>query len=236
MTEMTSNPMPSAIEVGGSELDRRTLDLSRCDDEDGRYVRSVPDILLMTADTTAEIQSLATGVIVLQLITSIMVTVSEVQGDYQGYASFVNIVTFITSSAAIATSTNSSFTELWTNNACIELLKKEKKDDATIKQKDSLITLYYIGQCALMIATVVSIAQQSTPVGIITNCTGLLLIQNLDQGIFACWKVEARASHEFKVKLKEVMKNPKFSSKKTFLAGFFTLYIATVVLAAMYTR
>lgn len=266
-TEMTSNPM-SNMESGGtepepeSESDRHTMVLARCDDdEDGRFVRSIPDILLMTKETTSEIFFLAVCVSFLQIITSTMVTVSTLRSKYVGQDSFENIVTYVTSSVAIAASTNQSFTELWANNACIELIKKEdqqKKEDKkskkyttenlteeqkaleageamTIKLKDQLITLYYVGQVVLMIATVVSVGQQPTPEDIITNCTGLLLIQNLDQVIFACWKVEAKGSHKFKVKLHQVKQDPRFTSKMTFLSGSILLFAATVFLSVYYS-
>jgi hypothetical protein len=191
----------------------------RFEDDDAEtkkcYVRSLADYLMML-DETGEIWKVAYSVTILQMFTSVMVVTSVLSQKVEVHVSFPNIITFIAASLSIASSIHTSTMEMSRNNACIQLIIKERPDDDFIKKKDFLATIYYVGQFVFMLATIVSVAQQSNPVGIVTNCTGLLLIQDLDRAVFSCLQLEAKASHEMKQKLLIVIKDPKFSSRAIF--------------------
>ena len=230
------NPMVSQSSVDLEPNADRDTTISRFDSDDSvRYVRSVPDTILMSKSVSSTVWIVAYGLTFLQLVVSILITTSECSTKVVGHPSYENIVTYIAASLAVATSINNSTLELWINNECLERLKKSSGTDELMQSKDFLITLYVVGQFALIVATIVSISQQGDPVGIITNCTGLLLVQNLDQGVFSCMKFEAKGSHEFKQQLREVSQDPKFSSsRKYFISCFIFLYIVILSVSIYY--
>lgn len=71
---------------------------------------------------------------------------------------------------------NAICVEFYVNNRCLKILEKENKSVKSLAMKDTLITLYFMTQFGLAIATVTSIAQQETPVDVVTNCSGSCLV------------------------------------------------------------
>lgn len=222
----TENPISLA-----AEADRETTVNRFEDDESKQFVRSTPDALLML-DETGELWAYSYAVTFLQLFTSVALAVSVFT---DGVHSKPNPTTFIVSfaaSVAIASSIHNSTLEMWVNNACIELLKKELPEDQLVQKKDGIMTLYYISQLAFGFATVFTIAQQRNAVDIITNATGLMLVQDLDRGLFSCMQIPAKGSHKMKEKLSEVVKDPKYSSRAIFQGSLAFIYVSIAIIMA----
>jgi len=234
VSEITNNPMQSSTgdEHKGNGEDRPTI-LTRFDAEDAEgnaYVRSVPDVLLLLKPDNYVFKA-AFGVTFLQMVVSCMVASNQFASGANGRPSFYNLICYLASTLAIMSSINSSILEFWINNQCLELMKKENPKDQVNREKDFLVTLYFFAQFVLFVATIGSISQQPRPVDIITNCTGLLLIQNLDAGLFSVLKIPATASHLVKEKLAVVRKQPEYSNKRMFYSGCLILYATTVLTA-----
>jgi hypothetical protein len=225
----TANPVhvEKDVEMLG---DRATFAVLRATEEaDGRCLRSVIDIML-ALNPTSEMMVIACSITILQLIVSCMITAVSISEGIHGKPSYENIITFCASSLAIATSVNKDCVEFFANNRCIEMLKAEKKD---VCRKDTLITLSFLAKFALFIATVVSITQQPNPVGIITNCTGLLMINTLDTAVFDILQLPFEVSHDIKNVMKEVKVNPTYSPRAILLMSWTILMAATLIISNM---
>jgi hypothetical protein len=218
--------MSAAVEPATTE--RETV-VERFDDAESamQYVRSVPDCLLMIPSN--EIMTAAGSVLCLQVVMSFMVVFSQLQKKGGGNASIENIISYVGSSVAIMASVNNNAREFYINNHCLKKLIARNPEDINLFRINILFGGYTLCQILLCVATVVSISQQEDPVGVITNCTGLLLIQSLDSQIFACLQIPAVASKKVKEVLKEVSKDPKNNSRKLFYFGCFTLFLITVL-------
>jgi len=165
MTEMIENPVVASsiqeTEIPSSlhaEKDRETT-LSRYEDVDkvDHYVRSIPDTLLMFSEDMG-IWLVGYGMSILQIVSSIMVIITE-SNNYSANPSVANVVTSFATSVAVAARINSSSLELFINMDCLKLVRKERPKDKLLERKNGIITLYLFGQLLLILATSVSISQ-----------------------------------------------------------------------------
>ena len=99
----------------------------------------------------------------------------------EGNVSYQKAFTYL----AIVCSVNESCVEFWVNYRALgNIVKERESKDRDLETKDLLATVYCQSQFLLVIATVASISQQANPIGIVSNSTGLLLIQQLDSQLF----------------------------------------------------
>lgn len=237
--EPTANPV---IEKSGdlemaqlSEIEDRPTIIERAlHEDDEQCIRSVPDVLLLL-NPSASTYVYAFGITFLQLLLSCMVFYSSVKTKLVGHCDLANGISYIGAGLGIACAINQSAVEFWNNNRCLENMKKAHPSMKSLKLKDNLITLAFISYVALTLATVVSVARQEDPIGIVTNCTGLLLIEQLDKGLFSILKVHSEASHLVKAALKQVKSDKRYSPIHIFFVSWVIISLSTLVVSSSYT-